>query len=1245
MNRTIHRFLAFFLLIMILPFAASGQTSTAITGRVSDQTGAVIPKASVIAHNALTNQDLTTVTTATGDFTFTNLRPGRYDVSATAKGFATSIEAGVELHLDAVASVRLILKPGSAKESVTVRADEVQLDFTHPSKGETFTQDELEQSPFNSGNPLMLANSEPGVIFNGSYNSTNDWVRPFDVGSINQFSSNGGVSDSNDFQIDGSPNNTNSFATRSIGYVPPVASIQEMKFISNPYDAQYGHTGGGIFDMVTKYGGNTFHGQVYEDARRTFLDANTHFNDNPINHLPKQSDQRDEYGFELDGPVVIPHFYNGHDKTFYELQLQKYRENQPQSGVASVPALSPGSTTQTAWQTGDFSGAYYWNNNGPSPVYIYNPFAITSPGPATRPQFANNYIPTNLMDPTAKAILSYLPLPNRTTPASQPWGAENYDWQQEATFPYENVVARLDRNFTENDRTYIRFAWSKNWQNNADYHGIPGAAATGVFPLVFQNHFFTADWQHTFTANSLFDTHVSFARFAYNQNQGPSPFNLSNIGLGGLSSQVTESVFPQISIGGVTEFGNWADNGGNKLTITNTISAMPMWTWVHGAHTIKIGVDYRLQRASSYAAGASSGKFADGSFWTQQNNYCCAPINQGNGLASFLLGVMDSGSIDIQPRQYFTYPYYAPFFQDDWKVKKNLTINLGLRWDLQGPPTESANKVVGAFDTTDVNPVNYQLNGALLPAGEKMLGGMTYAGVNGQPRTLFNRDKLLIQPRLGFNYALNRLTVIRGGIGTTYMQFPGQGFNQGFSQSTSYVSSTDYGQTVNGNLISNPFPTIAKPAGSSLGLMSSLGNYFNVVNRGFKIPGVLNYSLGVERQIGQHATVDVSYVGTRSFHGDSSDNINHVSAQFQASCNMEMGATTATWLDCQNAGNNNKWVTNPFAGVAGFSPAVTGNLNNYYYASQLPASIFTRPYPEFGDITQTEENDGYSEYDSFQAVVSHHWSDALVFHGNFVWSKQMDGGGWSDNVYRIRQHYLDTGNPAWRLAANAVWHLPVGRGRTFLANTNRVLDSAVGNWIIGAIYTYQAGLPSPVGRPWAGRAGGNTLEVVHKQHYGVHRLPNDYGNAVIRGANTCVGWYDPNPQDNAPNTPSYGNAPYSLGDVEGQDYTGCQVTSTGHVYDFIARPSYAAYQNVSDAGVRLPRGQNLDLSMSKSFSVWREMQLQLRFEGYNVLNHPSWAGLDYWWDIFDPHFGTENMTYDGQSNIPRNVQLSAKIIW
>lgn len=1246
-----------------LPITGGAQTATEITGRVMDETGAIIPNATVTAHNEATNQDIVILSTAAGDFFFPSLRPGVYDVYATAKGFGTTVETAVHLHVNQVVTVLLKLKPGNVSENVTVRADEAQIDFTHASRGEVFSQDEIEQAPLNSGNPLMLANSEPGVTFAGTNTAANPWVRPFDHQSVNQFSVNGGAPDSNDFQMDGAPNNSITFGARDIGTVPPTATVQEMKFIMNPYDAQYGHTGGGIFEIVTKYGTNVFHGQIYYNVRRTWLDANTELNDSQ--GLAKTSDDRYQTGVELDGPLVIPHVYDGHNKTFFELQYEHYLQHDPQTMVNSVPECSPGyqtingttqTCTKTVAETGDFSGAYYIGSNGQHlPLSIYNPFTITTPYDTTDPreQFANNQIPMSLLNSTAKAILGYLPKPNRVTASNLNWGQNNYVWSVSGLTPYDTATARIDHNFSDKDRTYIRYSWTKNWQVNEDaetFDSLPGAVARDLQPLVFQTHFGIADWQHTFNPNSLFEVNLSFQRFAYNQNQGPSPFDLSNIGLSSLAPKVTEQVFPQISIGGyggVSEFGNNADNGGNKLTISTTIAAMPMWTYVHGKQSIKAGIDYRMQRSSTYYGGAASGEFAFGDWYTQQYASCLGCIiGQGSGLASMMLGIADSGSIYTGVRQLFTYPYAAPFFQDDWKLTHRLTLNLGVRWDIQGAPSESANKIVGNFETNVVNPVNSVVVGTgLLPAGTTLMGGLTFAGVNGQPRTLYRTNRFMVQPRLGFNFALDDKTVIRGGIGSTYMQFTGQGYDQGFTASTSYISSSTLGTTVNGNLLNNPFPTITQPLGSSRGLESSLGDSFSFVNPNYRVPAVLNYSLGIERQITSHATLDVSYVGRRGLDLETSDNINHISAQYAASCNLEMGATVARYEDCvhDTRATNPNYVKNPFENIAAFSTANTGNELGYYTSGQLDSSVFSRPYPEFGDIIETQLNQGYSEYDSLQVVATQRWHDALMAHVNFVWAKQMDGGGWADEVYRIRAHYIDESVRAWRVAANGDWHLPIGRGRTLLRNTNRVVDGVLGNWILGGIFTWEAGLVPPLTR------GGPTygLEILNTRRYGVHnRLETQ---RVIRGMSKCVGWYDPYPSINDANGLSAGNSPYSLGDVAPDDYEGCQVNSsgTGHVYDYIVRPEFAAVQNVSDSGIREPRGQDLDISLSKSFDMWRVSKLELRFEGYNVLNHPDWQGEDYWvypWDS-GSHFGTINKYYDGQTNIPRNVQLSAKFIW
>jgi len=1227
-----------FAFLLIFSRSSITQQSTAVTGHVSDQTGAMIPKAKVMLHNELTNENINTVTTSTGDFTFSGLRPGIYDVSATAPHFNTAVKTGLHVELEATVTAKLVLKPGTAEETVTVRADEVQLDQTHASRGEVYSTDELENSPLNSGNPLLIANTEPGVIFTGN-NATysTGWVRPFDNGAINQFSTNGQGSDSNDLQVDGSPNNANAFGSRDIGYVPPTASISEMKFISNPYDAQYGHTGGGIFDIVTKSGSNILHGQVYENARRTWLDANSHYND--VQKNAKGSDTRDQYGFEVDGPVVVPHLFNGRNNTFFEAQFENYKMNSPLSGSDSVPPWSPGSTTQTVADTGDFSGYYYYGGTsgdqaGNNPITIYDPLTATGAN-GDRTQFPDNYINPNRFDSVAKAVVAYFPHPNQACAAAQSYCTNNYKWQGTGTDRFKNVVARLDHTFGDGDRAYLRYAWNKRFQTYGDpgeWNGIEGAAASGLFPLVRENHFFTGDYQHTFSANSLVELHLSYTRFVESQKQGPTPFDLSKLGLEELAISGTPSVFPRFNISGLTGIGDNAGNGGNKLSISNTIAGMPMWTYVHGKHTFKAGLDYRWMQASSYTGDDSSGLFDSYNSWTRGkvHNYSSNQNNvQGIALASFMLGTMDDGNFDVKPNSYFSYPYFAPFAQDDWKLTSKLTINLGLRWDLQGGPSEHHNKINSTIlDTTSLNPVTSEITSSL-PNGVALVGGLQFAGVNGQSRTIFAENKFLVQPRIGFAYTLNDKTVVRGGFGMTYSQYPGQGFNYGFSQSTSYVSSTDSGYSPNGNKISNPFPTISMPVGSAYGLMSQLGNSIGTGNHQYKVPGAINYSLGIERQLNAHTTIDVSYVGTIGFNQGTQDNINRTNLGYIEHCNLEMGASFTTYSNCQNSPQsdtdlaaNPEWVVNPFKGVDGFSTARTGNGNGFYTNNYLRANQFTRAMPEFGDITQYDLNGGRTQYDSLQVVATHRWSNVLTAHGNFVWSKTMDSGGYADENYRILNHYLDSSTEKWRVTANAVWHLPLGRGRKLLGSSNRLVDSFAGGWTMGATYYYQAGTPNS--------PSGSGFEIIHTQHSAPKReFRNGYN--LIQGSSTCIGYYDG-----------------STGILKAEGYAVCSKANptAREDFDFIVRPSWAATQNVSDAGIRTPRGQQLDISMSKTIPIYDRMKLELRFEGYNVPNHPSWGGHGYYWsNASDPDTGSISMTWDQQTTTPRNVQLSAKIIW
>jgi hypothetical protein len=509
-----------------------------------------------------------------------------------------------------------------------------------------------------------------------------------------------------------------------------------------------------------------------------------------------------------------------------------------------------------------------------------------------------------------------------------------------------------------------------------------------------------------------------------------------------------------------------------------------------------------------------------------------------------------------------------------------------------------------------INPVNSQINSALLPAGVGVLkGGMTFLGVNGSPREFYSLTKTDVQPRFGFAYQFRPDTVIHGGFGTMYRN-PAPGANQyGFSSTTQYVGSVDGGKTPTenlgvGSLGPDPFPVITQPVGSSQGYLTALGQGQFFINPHYRTPQFQTFSIGVQQRYAKNATFELNYVGTRTVHNDSSDNINHVSEAAYAQCNILLGGHPET---CNSASGS--YIPNPFYNVAPFIG--TG----YYSSPTIQALNFTRPFPAFTDIEEYQLNDGRSWYNALQLTVVHKIGQALTLHGTWTWSKAMDSGGFSDSIYRIPSRYVDSNDMTHRITISGVWSLPVGRGQPFLSQMNRVADTVFGGWQLGSLYIYESGKPwtvnnNPIylGRAWEPQ----------------HTLASNKN--VIQGVRQCVGQY------NEQSDGQWILQPY--GNIEG----------CNNSYDFINNPPYAAATNINFTGVRTPGWYQLDANLAKDFHLYERMGLQLRLDVFNVPNHPAWQ-QQYDQYVTDPTFGQIVKNADGQSNIQRQVQLTAKITW
>jgi hypothetical protein len=1178
--------------------ALFGQNAT-FTGHVSDPSGAAIAKAQITVHNEETGVNISTTTTKAGDYAVPYLRPGSYSVSGEATGFQKQNKINITLQVSQVAVIDFKLGVGQVAETITVNG-EALLDAGKADRGEVVENTRVTELPLNGRDPNMLSILNAGVLWTGSI----QYQRPFD-GTQTSLSINGGGAGNNELMLDGVANeNTpvNGKNNGNSGYIPPVDSVQEFKIVTSPYDAQYGRLAGGVVDMTLKSGTNALHGDAYEFARRTYLSANTwsddyHLARNDSGNWGTPQYSQDEYGVELDGPVVLPKLYNGRDRSFFLLQVENWHDTTPAPVTTSVP--------DPAWINGDFSNLTWWDGKEYAPITIYNPSSLhTVGGVLVRDPFPGNKINVPL-DPTAVKIMSYYPKPNVVPAQGTNPFANNYFVQAPAVDTYRNALAKWDEVFSPRDRFSLRYGYWERYQMQNE-NGMPGIVAKGALPQSLRTHSFATEWTHTFAPNLLLDLRGSVIRNMHFTVWGPGGFDYTTLGWSPATiAQMPEANgFPAISVSGFSGLGQ----GGSSGPIDNDLSLMPSLTWIKGRHNIHIGMDWRVLQYAPVTLNDNPA-LSVGPTWTQANYAGPATPNSGNSFASMLLGTMDSGSYTVTVNPFWSQHYYAPFIQDDWKITPRLTLNLGVRYDINGPQVERHNYANYAFDTTDINPVDAMLPTHMLTTGQtfQARGGVTFLGVNGNPRSYYTVSKLDIQPRFGFAYAVNSRTVIRGGIGEVFQNPTPGGNTLGFSQTTNYVSSPDGGRTPLDNL-SNPFPTIVQPTGSSLGMLTGLGTAQATMNPHYGISNVWTFSGGYEAQLSRSDTLDVSYVGNISPNQPIDENINHPATDAVTKCNVEMGGNPHI---CQDTYLSNPaaiygQVPNPFHGIAAFQGS------SDYTATTVAALNFTEPFPEWGAITEWWLNGGRAWYNSLQVTAIHKWNKALTVHGTWTWSKLMASGGWSDNNYLVPYRGLSGNDVTHRVTISGVYMLPVGRGRTFLANSNRLVDGVIGGWELGSLAIFQTGMPwgvpsgmTMVGKPWVPRT---TL-----------------ANGYIRGVAPCV--YAEN-QYTGVLTPE----PYATA-------YGCTQP------DFIYRSSsYEKVPNVVYTGVRTPGQFRLDANLSKNFPIYREMKLQLRLEAFNAFNHPLWQSA-YSGSVSDANFGTIERGPTGQSNQPRQLQLAVKLMW
>lgn len=1127
-------------LFLILSFGAAAaiaqESRGTIHGIVTDPTGAVVPGAHVKIQHTQMGTVVTAVTNEAGHYEAPFLLPGIYDITVEAQGFKTTIRRGIQLRVADRLELDFVLELGAVTESVVVSAETPLLETSTANLGMVLYTQQVQDLPVVGGNPYYLGRLTPGVWTTGGRSAGN----PMDQGAGTQLVVHGTYNTS-EAVVDGAPN----VVERNTQLSPPQDLVQEFKIQTLAYDASVGHTAGALTSVSIKAGTNELHGTGYFNesrwravpwfTNRWIYDPTT----GPITEEKKKSALEGwlhrRGGFTLTGPVYLPRLYDGRNRTFFSFGFEKLYIMRNLHGIYTVPTMEE--------RRGDFSALL----KAGSVYQIYDPFTtIPSPtrkGRYERKPFPGNIIPASRLDPIALKILQYYPEPNQAGTID---GRNNYFRTRDIDRWNRTIVHRMDHNISDRQRIFVRW-------NNSQHDNIQDTLPTKATQTILDRTGWGFAFDDVYTVSP--ETIVNFRYGLTYQNpytyRGTQGFDLTTLGfprsLVEMIAAKTDPAgfaFPMIYIDGGA-YTQLSDTGGSNYKVYYQTWSGSLTRMV-GTHSLKAGGEFRLMRENGYNYGNVAPRFNFASTYTRgpYDNSPAAPI--GQGLASMLLGIPTGGQVNVNASRAEQSTFWGLFIHDDWRVSRKLSLNVGVRWEYEGPTTERFNRSVRMFDFSVENPVaqaaraNYALNPLPeLPLDQfRLMGGLRFAGVGGQPRTLWKGDRNNFAPRFGFAYKLTDKTILRGGYGIFFdmVGIDRQDVNQGgFSQTTNIIPSLDNGVTYRATL-ANPFPDgIQTPPGASQGLATYLGRSVTFFNPNMLNPYMQRWSLTIQRELPGQIVFEVSYVGNRGTKLNITREFDPIPERY-LSKSPERDQAVIDYLSEQ--------VPNPFYGIPEF--AGTSLAGKTISRAQL-----LKPYPHFTSVSASMPY-GYSWFHSMQTLVERRMRGGLMFQLSWTYSKFMDATSYLNDCDLRPEEVVSEYDRTHRFVLNGIYELPFGRGRRFGANWNGWLNALLGGWQLQGWYEGQTG--DPLG----------------------------FGNAIFRG--------------NLKDIPIY---PVSARKAERWFNI-----DAGFERDAAKQLAYNLRKfNSRFSGIRGDGINNFDLSMFKRFRVKERVRIEYRLEAFNALNH------------------------------------------